>query len=198
MALAPPLVADVQTPCLVVYRDVLEVNLVAMAARARDHLVGTATARQDPQVFGDCSPPACARRGWPDRGDRGGGGGFRRRWLHRPGVAPEGAGQVAAAARRFGLGVAGVFTFPGHSYGPGRRNEAALDEARALQEAIGALSEHHATVTFAADAPLPELGRSFGSLRTMSARLSASPMYSSSPLADQSSTMAVAARGRNA
>ncbi len=58
---------------------------------------------------------------------------------HRTGVAPEGAGQVAAAARRFGLGVAGVFTFPGHSYGPGRRNEAALDEARALQEAEAAL-----------------------------------------------------------
>ena len=31
MALARPLVADVQTPCLVVDRDVLEVNLVAMA-----------------------------------------------------------------------------------------------------------------------------------------------------------------------
>ena len=31
MALAPPLPADLQTPCLVVDRDVLEGNLVAMA-----------------------------------------------------------------------------------------------------------------------------------------------------------------------
>ena len=37
MALAPPLPADLQTPCLVVDRDVLEGNLVAMAERAGDH-----------------------------------------------------------------------------------------------------------------------------------------------------------------
>ena len=37
MALAPLLPADLQTPCLVVDRDVLEANLVAMADRARDH-----------------------------------------------------------------------------------------------------------------------------------------------------------------
>jgi hypothetical protein len=37
MALASPLPQDLQTPCLVVDRDVLEANLVAMADRARDH-----------------------------------------------------------------------------------------------------------------------------------------------------------------
>ena len=58
---------------------------------------------------------------------------------HRTGVAPKRAGQVAAAAHRHGLGVAGVFTFPGHSYEPGSRERAAADEARALQEADAAL-----------------------------------------------------------
>jgi D-serine deaminase-like pyridoxal phosphate-dependent protein len=58
---------------------------------------------------------------------------------NRTGVAPERAGQVAAAAHRYGLGVAGVFTFPGHSYEPGQREQAAADEARALQEADVAL-----------------------------------------------------------
>ena len=58
---------------------------------------------------------------------------------HRTGVAPKRAGQVAAAAHRHGLGVAGVFTFPGHSYEPGSREQAAADEARALQEADAAL-----------------------------------------------------------
>ena len=37
MTLAPSLPADLQTPCLVVDRDVLEANLVAMAGHARDH-----------------------------------------------------------------------------------------------------------------------------------------------------------------
>ena len=60
---------------------------------------------------------------------------------HRTGVAPKRAGQVAAAAHRHGLGVAGVFTFPGHSYEPGRREQAAADEARALQEADAALRQ---------------------------------------------------------
>jgi D-serine deaminase-like pyridoxal phosphate-dependent protein len=60
---------------------------------------------------------------------------------HRTGVAPERAVEVAAAAQRHGLGVAGVFTFPGHSYEPGRRKQAATDEARALQEAQAALRQ---------------------------------------------------------
>ncbi len=64
MALAPPLVADVQTPCLVVDRDVLEVNLVAMAARARDHGVALRPHAKTPQVFGD-RPPASLRSARP-------------------------------------------------------------------------------------------------------------------------------------
>ena len=38
---------------------------------------------------------------------------------HRTGVPPEQAGDVAIAAVRAGLRVVGVFTFPGHGYGPG-------------------------------------------------------------------------------
>jgi D-serine deaminase-like pyridoxal phosphate-dependent protein len=199
MALAPPLVADIQTPCLVVDRDVLEVNLVAMAARARDHGVAlrphakthkcleiarrqlalgavglTVATVGEAEVFADggftdlfIAYPVWAAgvrgprlRALAERvalrvgADSAEGVELLARALagteaevvvevdsgqHRTGVAPERAGQVAAAARRFGLGVAGVFTFPGHSYQPGRRNEAALDEARALQEAEAAL-----------------------------------------------------------
>ncbi|MHB1615280.1 MAG: alanine racemase [Actinomycetes bacterium] len=58
---------------------------------------------------------------------------------HRTGVPGEQAGEVAGAAARAGLVVAGVFTFPGHGYGPGRRAEAARDEARALAEAAASL-----------------------------------------------------------
>jgi D-serine deaminase-like pyridoxal phosphate-dependent protein len=58
---------------------------------------------------------------------------------HRSGVQPGSAGDVAAAAARAGLRVRGVFTFPGHGYGLGRRGGAAADEARALDEATVAL-----------------------------------------------------------
>jgi D-serine deaminase-like pyridoxal phosphate-dependent protein len=58
---------------------------------------------------------------------------------HRSGVAPERAGEVAAAARTAGLAVAGVFTFPGHGYGPDERGRAAADESRALKAAADAL-----------------------------------------------------------
>ena len=57
----------------------------------------------------------------------------------RTGVLPEQAGRVAVAAARAGLQVAGVFTFPGHGYGPGRRAPAAADEAAALGQAGEAL-----------------------------------------------------------
>ncbi|MGW5668342.1 alanine racemase [Micromonospora sp. NPDC003776] len=59
---------------------------------------------------------------------------------HRSGVRPESAGEVALAADRRGGRVAGVFTFPGHGYAPGRRNEAAADEATALDRAAAALT----------------------------------------------------------
>ena len=47
---------------------------------------------------------------------------------HRTGVEPERAGEIAVVAQRLGLPVAGVFTFPGHSYGPGQVRPAAADE----------------------------------------------------------------------
>ena len=58
---------------------------------------------------------------------------------HRTGVAPDRAGEVAASARAVGLQVAGVFTFPGHSYAPEERKSAAADEALALSVAASAL-----------------------------------------------------------
>ncbi len=57
---------------------------------------------------------------------------------HRTGVAPQRAGEVAAAARAAGLAVAGAFTFPGHGYGPGLRGRAAADESAALARAADA------------------------------------------------------------
>ncbi|KUL25586.1 alanine racemase [Actinoplanes awajinensis] len=54
---------------------------------------------------------------------------------HRSGVAPEAAADLAVAADKTGLLVRGVFTFPGHAYGPGRQQRAADDEATALTTA---------------------------------------------------------------
>lgn len=51
---------------------------------------------------------------------------------HRTGVRSHQAGELAAAAARLGLSVAGVFTFPGHSYARGQQQRVAGDEARAL------------------------------------------------------------------
>jgi D-serine deaminase-like pyridoxal phosphate-dependent protein len=191
--------SDVQTPCLVVDREVLEANMVAMAARARDHGIAlrphakthkcleiarrqlalgavglTVATVGEAEVFADggftdlfIAYPLWAAgvrgarlRALAERvtlrvgADSADGVELLARALagteaevvvevdsgqHRSGVAPERAGQVAAAAQRLGLGVSGVFTFPGHSYAPGRRNQAAVDEARALQEAEAAL-----------------------------------------------------------
>ena len=61
---------------------------------------------------------------------------------HRTGVRPAAAGPLAAGAAHAGLDVVGVFTFPGHSYAPDAREEAAADEAHALREARDSLSEH--------------------------------------------------------
>ena len=58
---------------------------------------------------------------------------------HRTGVSPTQAGEVASAVAGAGLPVAGVFTFPGHSYAPGARAQAAQDEAAALAVASAAL-----------------------------------------------------------
>ncbi|MGA2208835.1 MAG: alanine racemase [Acidimicrobiales bacterium] len=58
---------------------------------------------------------------------------------HRTGVPPDEAGAVAAASVAAGLRVDGVFTFPGHAYGPGLAGPAAADEAAALDRAAGSL-----------------------------------------------------------
>lgn len=59
---------------------------------------------------------------------------------HRSGTQPDDAGKVARAAARAGLAVGGVFTFPGHGYGPGRAGAAAADEAQALSAAAAAMT----------------------------------------------------------
>ena len=59
---------------------------------------------------------------------------------HRSGVAAREAASVATAAAQAGLDVAGVFTFPGHSYSPAGRRAAAADEARELAAAVAALA----------------------------------------------------------
>ena len=59
---------------------------------------------------------------------------------HRSGVRPDAAATVARAASDAGLQVAGVFTFPGHSYAPGMPAEAAAQEQAALQQAAEVLA----------------------------------------------------------
>lgn len=59
---------------------------------------------------------------------------------HRSGVLPAEAGAVAAAAASAGLDVAGVVTFPGHSYAADNRAAAARDEAEALTAAVASLA----------------------------------------------------------
>ena len=61
---------------------------------------------------------------------------------HRSGVPPAQAGAVADAAAHAGLVVAGVFTFPGHSYAPDAPRRAAHDEAEALAAAAASLRDH--------------------------------------------------------
>jgi D-serine deaminase-like pyridoxal phosphate-dependent protein len=201
MTVGAPLSPDLQTPCLVVDRDVLDGNLVAMASRARDDGVAlrphakthkcveiarrqlalgavglTVATVGEGEVFADagCTDVFIAYPLWA-----AGARGRRLRALagrvalrvgidssegvevlsralagteaevvvevdsghHRTGVAPALAGQVAVAARRSGLRVAGVFTFPGHGYDPDQRERAAADEARALRQADDALRD---------------------------------------------------------
>jgi D-serine deaminase-like pyridoxal phosphate-dependent protein len=60
---------------------------------------------------------------------------------HRTGVQPDDVVRVASAALDAGLTVAGIFTFPGHGYGPGLREQAATDEADTLRRAAELLAE---------------------------------------------------------
>lgn len=58
---------------------------------------------------------------------------------HRSGVAPADAAKIATAIASAGLEFAGVFTFPGHSYSPDGRTQAARDEAEAIAEATAVI-----------------------------------------------------------
>lgn len=59
--------------------------------------------------------------------------------MGRSGVSPAAAGAVARAAADAGLDVAGVFTFPGHSYRPGGPASVGIEEAAALAAGAAAL-----------------------------------------------------------
>lgn len=85
---------------------------------------------------------------------------------HRSGVAPEAAGDVARAALDAGLPVEGVFTFPGHSYGPGAGGPAAADEASTLTRGAASLE----------DAGVPAPVRSGGSTPSLSSSLDRAPV----------------------
>ena len=65
---------------------------------------------------------------------------------HRSGVHPEDAAAVARAAADAGMDVAGVFTFPGHSYAPGMPVEAARQEDEALRRGADELAAAGFTV----------------------------------------------------
>lgn len=58
----------------------------------------------------------------------------------RSGISPSDCGTLARVAARQGFGVAGVFSYPGQSYAPGRSREAAEDERHALSTAAVALA----------------------------------------------------------
>ncbi len=58
---------------------------------------------------------------------------------HRSGVRPEEAGGLFTQLADVGLTVAGVFTFPGHSYSPAAPAQAAVDEALALGAAAASV-----------------------------------------------------------
>jgi D-serine deaminase-like pyridoxal phosphate-dependent protein len=60
---------------------------------------------------------------------------------HRSGVPADEAGPLAGRIAVLGLDVAGVFTFPGHSYAPEARASAARDEEAALERAASSLAE---------------------------------------------------------
>ena len=75
---------------------------------------------------------------------------------HRSGVEPAGAEALTEAAAKAGHRVRGIFTFPGHGYGPGLQEQAAYDEARALVDA-----DPHAEVRSGGSTPtagLAEIG----------------------------------------
>lgn len=77
---------------------------------------------------------------------------------HRSGVAPAAAGAVASACTESGLRVVGVFTFPGHSYAPGRAGGAAADETSALAVAAASCAAALVPVLVASGGSTPSVG----------------------------------------
>ena len=76
---------------------------------------------------------------------------------HRSGVQPAEAGALGAVARDAGLEVAGVFTFPGHSYSPATRHSAARDEHDALSIAVASLADHGIVARIVSGGSTPSL-----------------------------------------
>lgn len=60
---------------------------------------------------------------------------------HRSGTSPDSVGELGEVVAHTGLEVAGVFTFPGHSYAPGVAADVAAQESRALAEAASGLAD---------------------------------------------------------
>lgn len=85
---------------------------------------------------------------------------------HRSGCAPEDAATVADHGRDLGLDVVGVFTFPGHSYAPDARAQAAADEARALATARDALLASGHDVRVVSGGSTPSLAMADASVLT--------------------------------
>jgi D-serine deaminase-like pyridoxal phosphate-dependent protein len=85
---------------------------------------------------------------------------------HRSGCAPADAGALASVAARAGLDVAGVFTFPGHSYAPGVAATVAAEEADALREAAASLREHGVEPTVVSGGSTPSAAQAHGDVLT--------------------------------
>ncbi len=84
---------------------------------------------------------------------------------HRTGIEPDKAGVVAQAARRAGLSVRGVFTFPGHGYAPGAVGEVAAAEALSLQAARAAVEATGLEVRVVSGGSTPTLAASLSGPR---------------------------------
>jgi D-serine deaminase-like pyridoxal phosphate-dependent protein len=76
---------------------------------------------------------------------------------HRSGVQPDDAGALAMAVRDVGVDVAGVFTFPGHSYSPETRQSAARDEYEALSTAVASLADEGIVARIVSGGSTPSL-----------------------------------------
>ncbi|CKM43015.1 Conserved protein of uncharacterised function%2C possible alanine racemase%2C N-terminal domain protein [Mycobacterium tuberculosis] len=74
---------------------------------------------------------------------------------HRSGVRAEQVLEVAHAVGEAGLHLVGVFTFPGHSYAPGKPGEAGEQERRALNDAANALVAVGFPISCRSGGPLP-------------------------------------------